>query len=117
MSFQVFMPEKTTGFWNTSQQHPVTAFCKHWFMDTVGSRIKARRKELRMSRKELCRLTGIGYSSVAEIERAGQKSTTRLHLYAKALGVTESWLATGKGLKLAAFLWAHENNYRILLTS
>jgi len=69
-------------------------------MTTVGDRIKAMRKERdKMSRKRLEQLTGIGYSSIAELERGGQQTTTKLHLYAKALGVHEAWLATGKAPK------------------
>lgn len=44
-------------------------------------------------------MTSIGYSTISELERGGMQTTTKLRLIADALGVSLSWLETGKGPK------------------
>jgi len=65
-------------------------------METVGDRIKKEREAQGLERADLVRLTKIGYSTIAELENNGMKSTTKLHLIASALGVNANWLATGR---------------------
>lgn len=81
------------------QQHSVAGFCEHLGMESVGARVKAEREAQGMSRKELCRLTGIGYSTLAELERGGMNTSTKLRFIADALRVSLPWLETGKGSK------------------
>lgn len=68
-------------------------------MTTIGERIKAEREAQGIDRKQLAKKTGIGYSTIAELERGGMKTSTQLRLFAEALGVNQLWLETGKGPK------------------
>lgn len=80
-----------------SQQHSVTAFCDHLAMETVGSRVRKQREAQGLSRPELSKRTGIGYSTIAELERGGMQTSTKLREIAEALNVNLLWLETGKG--------------------
>lgn len=66
-------------------------------METVGSRVKRARTLRGVSRTELARLTGIGYSTISELERGGMQTTTKLRVMADALQVSLRWLETGEG--------------------
>lgn len=68
-------------------------------METIGSRVRREREAQGIDRKELVRLTGVGYSTLAELENGGMKTTTKLRLIADALHVSLGWLETGKGEK------------------
>lgn len=68
-------------------------------MTTVGERIRAEREAQGIDRKELAKMTGIGYSTIAELERGGMKTSTQLRLFAEALRVNQAWLETGRGPK------------------
>lgn len=69
-------------------------------METVGERVRREREAQGMSRDELGRRIGKKYSYIAELERPeGMKGSTKLHSIAQALGVSASWLETGKGSK------------------
>lgn len=70
-------------------------------METIGERIKQERQAQGIDRKQLSAMTKIGYSTLAELERGGMKTSTKLHTIAAALGVSVQWLATGKGDKHA----------------
>jgi len=70
-------------------------------METVGTRIKSEREAQGLSRNDLVRETGIGYSTIAELERGGMQTSTKLHVIAEALGVSVHWLETGKGPKVS----------------
>lgn len=70
-------------------------------METIGSRVRSEREAQHIDRKELARLTGIGYSTLAELERGGMQTSTKLRVIADALGVSLRWLETGKGDKAA----------------
>ena len=71
-------------------------------MATVGDRVRAERLAQGLDRKELCQRTGIGYSTLAELENGGMKTTTKTRVLAEALGVNLTWLETGKGAKADA---------------
>ncbi|RZZ81426.1 XRE family transcriptional regulator [Pseudoxanthomonas winnipegensis] len=71
-------------------------------MDTIGSRVRAEREAQKMSRQDLSARTGVGYSTLAELERGGMQNTTKLRLIADALGVSQEWLETGRGAKAPA---------------
>lgn len=70
-------------------------------MDNIGTRVRAEREAQDIDRKELARLTGIGYSTLAELERGGMQTSTKLRVIADALNVSLRWLETGKGPKMS----------------
>lgn len=88
------------------QRHPVTAFRESMDMpksaeipkfDSLGARITFWRERRGWGRSELARRAKIPYSTLADIEQGRQKSSTKLHQIAAALGVNVQYLATGKG--------------------
>ncbi len=87
-----------TGFWNTLQQDTVANIGEDERMPkrTVGQRVREAREALKMSRRQLEAKSGVGYSTLSELERGGMKSTTMLPQIADALGVSATFLATGK---------------------
>jgi len=68
-------------------------------MDTIGARIRREREAQGIDRKELAHKAGIGYSTLAELERGGMQTTTKLRRIADVLRVSQEWLETGKGDK------------------
>jgi transcriptional regulator with XRE-family HTH domain len=68
-------------------------------METIGARVRREREAQGLSRQDLGRAVGMGYSTLAELERGGMQTSTKLHLIAEALGVSVRWLETGKGAK------------------
>lgn len=68
-------------------------------METIGSRVRKEREAQNITRSVFAKKTGIGYSTIAELERGGMHTTTKLRLIADALGVSLRWLETGKGSK------------------
>ena len=68
-------------------------------MDSIGTRVRLEREAQGIDRKELARLTGIGYSTLSELERGGMQTSTKLRVIADALKVSLRWLETGKGPK------------------
>lgn len=68
-------------------------------MDTIGSRIKLVRLELGMTQTALAKAADVHQSSVSGIEGDKLTNTFALSEIAKALGVYETWLKSGKGPK------------------
>ncbi|HHW4683160.1 MAG TPA: XRE family transcriptional regulator [Xylella sp.] len=68
-------------------------------METIGNRVKKEREAQNITRSDFAKKTGIGYSTIAELERGGMQTTTKLRTIADALGVSLKWLETGKGSK------------------
>ena len=68
-------------------------------METIGTRVRRERESQGIERRELASKTGIGYSTLSELERGGMQTTTKLRLIADVLGVSQRWLETGKGPK------------------
>lgn len=66
-------------------------------MKTVGDRIRHARQQAQLSQKALARRASVGTSTIGSLECGRSHSTTRLIPIAKALGVSPSWLSTGKG--------------------
>lgn len=62
---------------------------------TLGQRIKERREEIGLGRRELAAQVGMSYATLAGIENGDQGTSTRLHKLASALGVSPEWLETG----------------------
>jgi transcriptional regulator with XRE-family HTH domain len=71
-------------------------------METVGARVKKERESQGISRTELSKLSGVGYSTLAELERGGMQTTTKINVIASVLGVHARWLETGRGERLPA---------------
>lgn len=68
-------------------------------METIGTRVRREREAQDIERRELAARTGVGYSTLSELERGGMQTTTKLRVIADALGVSLQWLETGKGDK------------------
>ena len=67
-------------------------------MDSIGERVKARRKELGLSQSAVGKLAGgISYQAVQQIEGGGESK--HLVAIAKALRVWPEWLQSGNGPK------------------
>ncbi len=70
-------------------------------METIGTRVRRERESQGIERRDLASKTGIGYSTLSELERGGMQTTTKLRVIADALGVSQRWLETGKGPKVS----------------
>jgi len=68
-------------------------------METIGDRVKKAREAINMTRPQLAAASGVGYSTLSELERGGMQTSTKLRVIADALGVSLSWLETGRGEK------------------
>lgn len=66
----------------------------------IGHRIRARRKEIGISVKELAKRAGLAASTLYDLERGDSDSTTRLPEIAEHLRVHARWLSDGSGPKL-----------------
>ncbi len=66
-------------------------------MDTIGSRVKRARALRNYTRQQLHIRSGVGYSTISELERGGMQTSTKLRVLADALNVSLRWLETGKG--------------------
>lgn len=96
------MRDDQVGMWlnlrhsvTQGQRVPVTEFRLNAEMETIGDRIRRIRTKKGISRKTLERETGLAYSTIADIENGNQRSSTRLHKIAQALGVTIEELEDG----------------------
>lgn len=68
---------------------------------TIGSRLKSRRKELKLQVAEVARAVGMAPSTLYDIERGDQASSTKLHLLCAFLGLNPRWVETERGPRLA----------------
>lgn len=66
-------------------------------METIGSRVKRARALRNYTRQQLHIRSGVGYSTISELERGGMQTSTKLRVLADALNVSLRWLETGKG--------------------
>lgn len=84
-------------------------------METVGNRIRRKRKELRYSQWKLAELVGISQSTLSELETGESKmpSTDVLQGLAKHLGVTQAWIITGKDGELEMLTQEEEDIIRV----
>ena len=67
----------------------------------IGRRIKERRKELKLRVEDVALRAGMRPSTLYDLEREEQHSTTRLHALCEVLGLSASWVESGKGARLA----------------
>lgn len=66
-------------------------------MVTFGERVKARRKELRLTQQELARKSGLSQTTISDIERGRNDGSRDIVPLAKALGKSPEWVLTGRG--------------------
>lgn len=67
--------------------------------ETIGMRIRWAREQIKISGRELARVSGLGENTVGKIESGGSRdpSASSLIALADALGVSIDWLADGRG--------------------
>jgi len=65
-------------------------------METIGDRVRRLREASGIERKDLARDVGLSYSGLSDLESGKAKSSTKLHRLAEALGVSTTYLETGK---------------------
>lgn len=68
-------------------------------MNSIGERIKALRKEQKLTQVQLAQDIGLASSTISGIELGYQVNTTALHRVAERFGVSVRWLETGTGPK------------------
>jgi transcriptional regulator with XRE-family HTH domain len=78
------------------QQHPVGGLRDDTEMN-FGDRLREARELRKMTRTELAKASGVGYSTICEMENTGQRTTGKIVPLARALNVREEWLAAGSG--------------------
>lgn len=84
----------------TCQRHPVTGFRNTYRMIGIGDRVRLVRESKtpkKWSRKQLAAMTGISETAISDLELGRSQRSLSLHKLADALGVTATWLETGKG--------------------
>lgn len=64
-------------------------------METIGDRIRKRRKELGLTQGELGKRSGLGTATISGLELGTQHSTTKLHRVADELRCRIEWLESG----------------------
>lgn len=82
------------------QRHSVTEFRNTLEMIGIGDRVRQVRVSKtpkKWSRKHLAQLTGISETAISDLELGRSQRSLSLHKLADALGVTATWLETGKG--------------------
>lgn len=68
----------------------------------IGRKIKERRVELGLSVRRLADMAGMARTTLYDIERGDQQSSTRLHTLCKVLGLNPEWLDTGRPPRLVS---------------
>lgn len=86
-------------------------------MQTIGERIRTRRKDLRISVEELARAAELRPSTLYDLERGNSRSTTKLHLIAARLRVDVHWLEHGGTMTALPAAAAHANTIHGLAIS
>lgn len=66
-------------------------------MSTMGDRIHARRKELRLSQEKLAVMAGLGSQTIWRLEHNSDSKKSSIEAVAKALDVSVEFLLCGGG--------------------
>ena len=69
---------------------------------SIGTRIRERRKEIKLTQQALAQKVGMAQASLSELETGESNSSTLLASIAAALGINALWLEAGKGPKLVS---------------
>jgi transcriptional regulator with XRE-family HTH domain len=75
----------------------------------IGRRIKERREEIGLRVADVARQAGLKPTTLYDLEREEQHSTTRLHALCKVLGLNPEWVETGRGTRIAVRESRREN--------
>ena len=73
----------------------------------IGRRLQERRRELRLSVKDVAARAGMAPTTLYDLEREEQHSTTRLHSICKVLGLQVEWVESERGPRLVG---KHDRN-------
>lgn len=65
----------------------------------TGERVKAVRNAIKMSQAQLAKMSGIGQSTIADLERGRCNGSAHIAKIARALNVNPIWLTDGSGKK------------------
>ena len=65
----------------------------------TGERVKTTRHEKELTQKQLAKLSGVGQSTIADLERGRNSGSSHIAKIAKALNVSAVWLTDGTGKK------------------
>ena len=71
---------------------------------SIGNRLKERRLQLKLSVAQVADGCGMGHSTLYDIERGDQVTTTRLHLLCAFLGLNPLWVEHKRQPRLLADL-------------
>ena len=71
-------------------------------MNSLGERLKERRKQLGFTQGHLAMLVGVSQNAIQKIEAGG--NTSHVIALAKALGVTPDWLQYG-AVEISGPIW------------
>jgi transcriptional regulator with XRE-family HTH domain len=69
-------------------------------MQTIGDRIRAVRRERKLTQGELGKKSGCSTSTISDLENGHMAETTYIVSIAQSLNVSPSWLESGKGDRL-----------------
>lgn len=67
----------------------------------IGSKLKARREEIRLPVQKLAAAVGLKRQTIYDLEAGRQASSTKLHLICQVLGLNPDWVEFGRGPRLA----------------
>lgn len=84
-----------------SVRHHTRVIQQTCWMNSLATRLRTVREEKNLSQGDLARKAGVSKSTVSSIEQGRSKGTTLIVPIAKALGVREEWLVSGKGRREA----------------
>lgn len=99
MAGQSFMKPIFRNSGSYVNRHSGRSISSNTGMGTIGSRIRAERRAQGISTREMEKAAELSRSGLNDLELGKSKTTPQLHLIAERLGVTVSWLATGRGPK------------------
>lgn len=68
-------------------------------METIGDRVRRLRESQGIARKDLAARVGLSYTGLSDLELSKAKSSTKLHRLAEELGVSATFLETGRESK------------------
>jgi transcriptional regulator with XRE-family HTH domain len=85
----------------TSRRGPTVGSTAYANEMGIGRRLKERRLELGLSVKQVADAAGMAATTLYDLEREEQQSTTRLHALCKVLGLSTEWADSGHGHRLA----------------
>jgi len=83
--------------------------CRFSYMNTLRDRLIEARQESRLSQQQLAEKAGMSQAAYQKLESGKSQRSKMLTSIAKALGVSPSWLESGKGKKHIGNTYEDEN--------